>query len=188
MLFRISKRSEGKKKMKMIFFSDIHGRTTYLEKLGDIIVNGNFDKIIVLGDIFDYFFNEESKKVEEFLKQYQEKLIIMRGNCDYLDHIEKSSLTFTYDIAMITVDKVDIYLTHGNKYHKDNNSIFMNGVMVYGHEHIPYIIKEEDIVYLNTGSISLPRNEKGPTYTVYENRCFIIYSILNGKVIDSISL
>lgn len=188
MLFRISKRSEGKKKMKIIFFSDIHGRTTYLEKLENIIVDGNFDKIIVLGDLFDYYFNEESKKVEKFLKQFQKKLIIMRGNCDYLNHIEKSSLLFTYDIALITVDAIDIYLTHGNKYHKTNNSIFMNGVMVYGHEHIPYIIKEEDMIYLNTGSISLPRNKKEATYTIYENRCFTIYSILDGKVIDSISL
>lgn len=174
--------------MKMIFFSDIHGKTTNLEKLEKIIVNGNFDKIIVLGDVFDYTFSEESKKIEEFLKRYQRKLIIMKGNCDFLGHIEKSSLSFTYDIALLTVDKIDIYFTHGNRYHKDNNPIFTNGVMVYGHEHIPYIQKEGDMIYLNTGSISLPRNEEGPTYTTYENRCFTIYSILDGRVVDSISI
>lgn len=174
--------------MKMIFFSDIHGITTNLEKLKKIIVNGNFDKIIVLGDVFDYSFSEKSREIENFLKRYQEKLIVMKGNCDSLDHIEKSSLSFTYDIALLTVDKIDIYFTHGNRYHKDNNPIFTNGVMVYGHEHIPYIQKEGDMIYLNTGSISLPRNEKGPTYTIYENRCFTIYSILDDRVVDSVSL
>lgn len=174
--------------MKIIFFSDIHGKTTHLDKLENIIENANFDKIIVLGDIFDYSFSDESRKVEEFLKRYQEKLIIMKGNCDRIDHIEKSSLTFTYDIVLLTVDKIDIYLTHGNRYHKDNNSTFTNGVMVYGHEHIPYIRKEEDMIYLNTGSLSLPRDEKGPTYIIYEDRCFTIYSILDGRVVDSISL
>lgn len=174
--------------MKIIFLSDFHGRTTNLEKLEKIIENNNFDKIIILGDVFDYHFSKESKKLDCFFNRYQDRLIVLKGNCDTLENIEKSSLEFTYDITLITVDEIDIYLTHGNRYHKNNNPIFTNGVMVYGHEHIPYIEKIGDMVYLNTGSFSMPRNEKGATYTIYENRCFTIHSIDNNKIIDSISI
>ena len=54
--------------------------------------------------------------------------------------------------------------------------------MVYGHEHIPYIYKEPDMIYINTGSISLPRNNEPPTFTIYENKKFTIYSIDLEKI------
>lgn len=174
--------------MKIIFFSDIHGITTNLEKLKEIISSGNFDKIIVLGDLFDYSFQEESIRIAQFLSTYRNKLLIMRGNCDSLFHIEKSSLEFTEDISLLTVDGIDFYLTHGNRYRYSHNDIFTNGVMIYGHEHIPYIKREQDMIYINTGSLSLPRNEIGPTYAIYEKRTFTIYSIIDDRIVDRITI
>ena len=50
------------------------------------------------------------------------------------------------------------------------------------------IKKEPDMIYINTGSVSLPRNELGPSYTIYENKKFIIYSLIDNSVISSIEL
>ena len=44
------------------------------------------------------------------------------------------------------------------------------------------------MIYINTGSVSLPRNELGPSYTIYENRKFTIYSLMDDSIIESVSL
>lgn len=43
------------------------------------------------------------------------------------------------------------------------------------------------MIYINTGSISLPRNNYLPTYSLYDNKKITINSIDN-KVIDYIEL
>lgn len=53
----------------------------------------------------------------------------MRGNCDSLKDIEKSLFLVLEYISFIHVDNIDIY----------SNDTFTNGIMIYGHEHIPYI-------------------------------------------------
>ena len=55
------------------------------------------------------------------------------------------------------------------------------GVLVYGHEHIRYIKKN------NVGAISLPRCDNKPTYVIYENKKFTIYDI-DRNIFDSIEL
>lgn len=176
--------------MKILFISDIHGVIDNLNTIYNVIKKEKIDKFIVLGDLYSYSFNKNYKNdliVEKFLEKYKDILICMRGNSDSLTDIKKSSFPIIEDISMITVDDIDIYITHGNRYNFYNNSIFSNGVMIYGHEHIPYIKKEDDMVYINIGSISLPRDNNKPTYTIYENREFTIYSIENN-IIDKIEV
>lgn len=61
------------------------------------------------------------------------------------------------------------------------------GILVYGHEHIPYIKKNENMIYVNVGSISLPKNNSNPTYAIYKNKNITIYDIYEN-IIDSIDL
>ena len=43
------------------------------------------------------------------------------------------------NLALICIDGLDIYLTHGNEYSLEKNKKFdRKGILVYGHEHIPY--------------------------------------------------
>ncbi len=176
--------------MKILFISDIHGIIDNLSIIDNVIKKEHIDKFIVLGDLYSYSFSknyENDSVVEKFLVKYKDILVCMKGNCDSLADVDKSPFSIIKDISMINVDDIDIYITHGNRYNCYNNSIFSNGVMIYGHEHIPYIKKEYDMIYINTGSISLPRNNSKPTYTIYENRRFVIYSIENN-IIDQIEV
>ena len=179
--------------MKILFFSDIHGITKNLNKIDNIISLKKFDKIVVLGDLYYIGFNKtnlecDNFKVRSFLEKYKDRLIVMKGTCDSLVDIEKSRFKIIKDISLLNVDDIDIYITHGNSYNIYNNDTFCNGVMVYGHEHIPYIRKDSDMIYINTGSISLPRDDNGATYAIYENKCFTIYSVDDNRIIDSINI
>ena len=178
--------------MKLLIFSDIHGITNNLNVI-EHEMNNNVDKLVCLGDLYysgptyDKIYAVDSKKVHEFLSKYQDKLICMKGNCDSLVDIKASDFPISDGVSLVCVDGLDIYLTHGNEYSYDKNRKFnRKGILIYGHEHTPYIKQEGDMIYVNVGSISLPRNDVA-TYAIYENKNITIYDI-NQNIIDSINL
>ena len=68
---------------------------------------------------------------------------------------------------------------------KNEKFLDREGVLVYGHEHVPYIKRMKDMVYINVGSISFPRDNNLPTYMIYEDKTFTIYDI-EGGIVDRI--
>ena len=176
--------------MKILFLSDIHGISDNLNVLSEIIKKDKIEKMIVLGDLYypgpnyngDLKLN--SAEVKKFLTSYSENLICMRGNCDSDVDVKASDFPICDGLCMFNIDNLNIYTTHGNEYNIEKNKKFnTNGILVYGHEHIPYIKEKDNMVYINVGSISLPKNGNLPTYLIYENRKFTIYDI-EGNVVD----
>lgn len=180
--------------MKILFFSDIHGITTNLQKLKELDNKEKFDKIVCLGDLYYSGPNHanssclNSKEVLDFLTGFKDRLIVLRGNCDSDVDIKASDFPICDNLSLIYVDNLSIYLTHGNTYNIDNKRKFNHkGVLIYGHKHYPFIKKEDGIVFINVGSISLPRNGSKASYCIYQNSTFSIYDIL-GKKINSVNL
>lgn len=173
--------------MKIIFVSDIHGIVSNLNELKKVIDTINPNKVVVLGDLYQTGYIKSEKEnnflVKEFLGEYIDKLIVLKGNCDSLIELSKNPFLVINDLGLINTDDINIYLNHGDKYNIYNNTKIEDGVLVYGHEHVPYIREENNVVYINVGSISLPRNNSDPSYAVYENRIFKIYSILTNEVL-----
>ncbi|MEG1821010.1 MAG: phosphodiesterase [Malacoplasma sp.] len=179
--------------MKILFFSDIHGISDNLSYIKQIDENEKFDKIVVLGDlyypgpIFDNSKQIKSKEVKDFLMGYQERLICMKGNCDSDVDIKASDFPICSTISLICMDGLDIYLTHGNEYNIEKDRKFQKkGILVYGHEHYPFIEKKNDMVFINVGSISQPRIGSEASYGVYSDKTFTIYGI-SGNVLEKIS-
>lgn len=170
--------------MKILFISDIHGIPDNLIYIEKIIINQKIDKLVVLGDLYynDYIDDNKRIEVKYFLNKYKSILICMKGNCDSKIDVMTSDFIIIDDLSLICVDNLNIYITHGHLYNKNKNRGFSNSILVYGHEHIPYIKKQDNMVYINTGSISLPRNGNNPTYTIYENRQFTIYDIYENII------
>jgi hypothetical protein len=180
--------------MKILFISDIHGITTNLDKIKNIYDSKNFDKLVVLGDLYYGGFNtfnldeSNNKIVRNFFAEYSDKIICMRGNCDSDIDVSSSEFPICSDVSLINVDGIDIYLSHGDRYNVDMRDKFRRkGVLVYGHYHIPYIKKIDDMVFVCVGSVSLPRNGSGFSYGVYEDRKIILYTI-DGDIIESVNL
>ena len=180
--------------MKILFFSDIHGITTNLNKIKELDDKEKFDKIVCLGDLYysgptiNDVQNVNSKKVLDFLMNYKDRLIVLRGNCDSDVDIKASDFPICDNLSLIYVDNLNLYLTHGNVYNIDNNKKFnQNGVLIYGHKHYPFIKKESNMIFINVGSISLPRNESKPSYGVYYKGVFSIFDIFDN-LIDKIDL
>lgn len=177
--------------MKILFISDIHGKITNLKYIDDLIIKENFDKIVVLGDLYYSGFIENyeeinPKLVKDLLMKYSDKIICLKGNCDSLVDIKTTDLPIS-DLALIHVDNIDMYLTHGDVYNIENSNKFKNCILIYGHKHYPFIEKKNDMYYINVGSLSLPRNGSKCSYMIYENKTFTIYDT-SGSIINSLSI
>ena len=178
--------------MKIMFISDIHGIKNNI----DIIINKfkkeNFDKLVILGDLYYMGFNEinydayNNKYIKDKLNEVSDKIICVKGNCDSNIDDVKSNFPIISELGLISTDNLDVYITHGHIYNMDNFNK-NNCILVCGHEHIPYIRVKNNTYYINPGSISLPRNNFKPSFMVYENKNFTIMDI-NNNIIDSINI
>lgn len=172
--------------MKIMFISDIHGIKTNLEKIKKKFLEFNCNKLVVLGDI--YYIGPRNKMkdgydiqyVKEFLESFKDKLICIRGNCDSEVDIMVSDFPIINELSMISIDEHDIYLTHGHLYNENNWNV-ENSILIYGHFHIPFIKEKDNKLFINPGSISLPK-DNNPTYIIYDNNKFTIYDI-NDKIV-----
>ena len=171
--------------MKLLFISDIHGLDTNLHVIDEEIIDKKIDKLVVLGDLYTGY--NRKNEVKEFLNKYKDMLICMEGNCDSPFDIEESSFPIYSGIRYIDIDGIKIYITHGNIYNIDRREGFNGNILVYGHKHTPYIKKYNDQLFICVGSISYPRDEKGCSYAIYENREFLIYDI-DKNVIDGVKV
>ena len=59
-------------------------------------------------------------------------------------------------------------------------------VLVYGHLHTGFIEKENGVIFVNSGSISLPKNNTAHSYlTIDEHK--IILKDVDGNIIEEIN-
>lgn len=166
--------------MKILFFSDVHGITTNLDKIEESIEKLNPDYVVALGDLYGSDL-KNNEYIYNFLMKYRDKLILTLGNCDTYNDL-------FIDNMRLEIDDIAMFISHGHEYNYDRLSkIDGCNILIYGHKHIPYIRKKDGITYICVGSISLPRNETGATYMIYNNKKFTIYD-MNGNIIDEFSV
>lgn len=146
--------------MKILIISDSHGHNSNVRKA--IQKEGPVDALLHLGD---------SQGGEEYMKQLAGCPVYMvAGNCDYFSSLPP--------VKIVEFGKYRIMLTHGHHYFvsvgpqdllEDAKAHGCN-VVIYGHTHRPLMDgTDEEVLVLNPGSISFPRQEgKKPSYMVME--------------------
>ena len=168
--------------MKYLVMSDIHGVMDYALKIDDIINYEKPDKIILLGDLYYHGVSNNYMNVVDILNKYSDIILCTRGNCD--NDVDESVSNFKFnDYIKLTINNKKYFFTHGHLY--TINSIDDIDVFIYGHLHTGFIKKEKNIICVNTGSISLPRNNTKHSYVVIDNDTIILKDI-NYNIIDSI--
>ena len=165
--------------MKWLIASDIHGSKYYCEKLFEAYEKEKAERIVLLGDLLyhgprnDLPRDYSPKKVIELLNAYKQDIICVRGNCD--TEVDQMVLEFPImaDYCVIADEKWLIYATHGHKYNENNLPPLHKGdVLLCGHTHVPRCIEYSDFVYMNPGSVSIPKEESWNGYMIYENGNF----------------
>lgn len=174
--------------MRVLVVSDIHGSGVYADKLKKIIKKENPEKIVVLGDL--YYHGPRNPltdgynpmKVTELLNSLKDKLEVVRGNCD----AEVDEMISEFSIKENILEKINgksIFFSHGHIYNIDNFPMEDFDIMFYGHYHTCFIKKYDNKLFVNPGSISLPKENTPHSYAMIEEKDIFIKDV-DGNVIE----
>ncbi len=142
--------------MKLLVVSDNHGDRASLQELVDLY-DEKVDAMIHCGDSE---FDADDKVMQSFLSA--------RGNCDY-------DLRYPIDLVE-EINKERVFITHGHEYGvkmsldrlRYKSDEYQADFVFFGHSHQLGVSMEEGRLYLNPGSILLPRGRKERTYAIVE--------------------
>lgn len=175
--------------MKIIVISDIHGSLFYMNKIKEIIDKSNVDKIVLLGDL--YYHGPRNPLTQEYnpqqvaniLNSYKDKILCVRGNCDAQVDEMISEFKFN-DNVKLDINGKRFFFTHGHRYNIDNLPDNID-VIVYGHFHTGFIKQKDNVICVNSGSISLPKDNTKNSYLIIDDNNIKLMD-LDGNVIDRI--
>lgn len=175
--------------MKLMIASDIHGSAYYCRKMLEAFETERGDRLLLLGDILyhgprnDLPRDYAPKEVITMLNSIKDKLLCVRGNCD--TEVDQMVLEFPVlaDYCVFLCGERLIYATHGHNYNLQTVPPLQPGdILLHGHTHIPAWEHFGDKnLYLNPGSVSIPKSGSANSYMVLENSAFI-WKSLDGAV------
>ncbi|MDD6826972.1 MAG: phosphodiesterase [Oscillospiraceae bacterium] len=181
--------------MKLMIASDIHGSAYYCRKMLDAFQTEKPDKLLILGDILyhgprnDLPEEYAPKEVISMLNPLKNFLLCVRGNCD--TEVDQMVLDFPVlaEYCILYVDGRTIFVTHGHKFNEQNQPPLNKGdILLNGHTHIPaYRETETGVIYMNPGSVSIPKENSEHQYMIYDNGKFI-WKELSGRVLREAAL
>lgn len=176
--------------MKLLIASDIHGAAGYCRQLLEAWEREGADRLLLLGDILyhgprnDLPQGYEPKAVIAQLTPYKDRIFCVRGNCD--TEVDQMVLPFPIlaDYAILEQAGRLIYATHGHVYNLKNLPPLCPGdILLHGHTHIPANQEAQGVLYLNPGSVSIPKENSPHSYMTLENGLFL-WKDLSGEVYD----
>lgn len=181
--------------MKFFIASDIHGSAYYCEKMLTAFQEEKADKLILLGDILyhgprnDLPKDYAPKIVIKMLSEISDKILCVRGNCD--TEVDRMVLPFPImaDYGVLCENGRCIYFTHGHNHNVSSPLPFSKGdILLHGHTHIPaWDVFGNENLYLNPGSVSIPKNGSAHGYMTLENGLFQ-WKALDGKAYNELKI
>ena len=140
------------------------------------------DALICLGDILFGAGDQDGSYCAKAFHELSISVLAVRGNCDYRE--DGDYLGFELPLARaLTRGNHEIHLSH-----RPIHLAFPAGDFVFsGHTHVKSLYKERGVVYLNPGSIALPRDD-GASYAVMDEQKIVLYDAVDGETIKILSL
>ena len=146
--------------MKVLIVSDTHGREQNLAEA--LEQTGPIDQLIHLGDV---------EGGAEHIRGLagDAPAAIIAGNNDFFCDLPNERI--------FTLGGHRIFMTHGHGYFVHSGTLYLKrearkkgaDIVMFGHSHKPYMEEDNELLVLNPGSLSLPRQEgHRPTYIVME--------------------
>lgn len=145
--------------MKILIVSDTHGRHGNLDEV--LEREGKVDLLIHLGDV---------EREEYYIESMADcPTHMVAGNNDYFSFLPHEK--------EVKIGKYKAFLTHGHNYYVSMDTSRLRreslqrsvDIVMFGHTHKPYLDIKEDLIVLNPGSLSYPRQEgRKPSYIIME--------------------
>lgn len=182
--------------MKWMIASDLHGSAFYCRQMLDAFEREGADRLLLLGDLLyhgprnDLPCGYAPKEVIPMLNGAKAKLCCVRGNCEA--EVDQMVLEFPVlaDYCILPVGQKLVYATHGHSYNTKNPPPLMPGdILLHGHTHIPAWQEfGEGNLYLNPGSLSIPKENSSHSYMTLEEGLFRWKELESGEVYHEVKV
>ncbi|MBQ8591948.1 MAG: metallophosphoesterase [Lachnospiraceae bacterium] len=145
--------------MKILIVSDTHRRQDNYEKVLEKV--DNIDMVIHCGDA------EGAEYAIEAMADCPLEIVL--GNNDFFSELPREK--------EFMIGQYKVWLTHGHNYYVSmGNEVIKSeaeargiDIVMYGHTHKPVIDRSGDVIAINPGSLTYPRQEgKRPSYIIME--------------------
>ena len=147
------------------------------------------DRLILLGDLLyhgprnDLPKEYAPKEVIRMLNKEKNRIYNVRGNCDA--EVDQMVLEFPIlaDYCFLEIDGRTIVAYHGHHHNPKNPPMLKKGdILLNGHTHIPANEDMGDFIYMNPGSVSIPKEGSAHGYMICEGGEFT-WKDLDGNIV-----
>ena len=175
--------------MKILTVSDIHGSSAYCRLLCDRIDEFDPDVVLLLGDLLYHGPRNalpdgyDPARTAKLLNAYADRIIAVKGNCD--SEVDSLMLDFPLipDFSLLIADDTRIYISHGHKFGAEEHFPMKNGsFFLSGHTHVPDLTEKDGVVFMNPGSVSIPKKSSCRSYMTYSGGVFCWRELDGGNV------
>lgn len=145
--------------MRILIISDTHGSHRNLDEV--LEREKDIDMLLHLGDV---------ENDDDYIEAVTDCPVhIVAGNNDYFSYLPREK--------EIQIGKYKVFMTHGHNYYVSMNTERLRqaarqrgaDIVMYGHTHRPKVDASEDVIVVNPGSLSYPRQEgRRATYIIME--------------------
>jgi putative phosphoesterase len=178
--------------MKIGIISDIHGYPDKFKKA--LKTMGDCHMILCAGDILYHgprnpiLDGYDPQGLAEEISKNEIPMLIARGNCDAEVDIMVLKLPIYTPAVLYEVDDIRFMVIHGHDVNQEKlieiARIYKVNIMVTGHTHIRSYEVIGDTVFINPGSIGVPKGDGIPSAAMFEKGIIRFLNIENGDVIE----
>lgn len=144
---------------RVLVISDTHGRNDDIE--GILAQVGHIDYMIHCGDL---------ERGDDYVRSLADcPVTLISGNNDYFLDLPME--------AEIEIEGLKIWVVHGHYYYVNTGVEFLReegkrkgvDIVMYGHTHVPFFEDDGEIIILNPGSLTYPRQQgRKPTFLIMD--------------------
>lgn len=174
--------------MKLMIASDLHGSAHYIRLLTDRLLEEKPDRLLLLGDLLyhgprnDLPRDYDTKCSAMLLNSILPPPLSIRGNCD--GEVDQMILQFPIlsEFAAVFADGKTFYLTHGHHLEAAASAASPGDIILFGHTHVPAFYESNARIFVNPGSVSIPKEGSAHSFLLWESGVFLWKNVETGAI------
>lgn len=181
-------------KLKIGIISDIHGYPEKFKKAVEILKDA--DIILCAGDIMYHgprnpiLPGYNPPALADYIAKNKIPMLIARGNCDAEVDLMMIKLPVFSPVVVYENNGVRFMVLHGHNFDEDKlheiADTYKINIMITGHTHIRKHEIYGKTLYVNPGSISVPKGDGQPSLVIYEDGILTYINVDTGQIIEKI--
>lgn len=178
--------------MRIGIISDLHGYPDKFKKA--LKAMGDCHMILCAGDILYHGPRNpiqdgyDPQGLAEEISKNKIPMLIARGNCDADIDMMVLKLPIFIPVVFYEVDGTRFMVMHGHDVNqerlKEIAKIYKIDIMITGHTHIRSYAAIDNTVFINPGSIGVPKGDGIPSAVIFEKGIITFINIENNETIE----